>query len=77
MIQYAFTFGMLSRSSRETAINLRSSEAAVCFQPRCSKTVFSGWNASGMNARKPPVSSCSSRSRNRWSTRSAYVSTCP
>ena len=26
----------------------------MCFQPRLSKTVFSGWNASGMNARKPP-----------------------
>ena len=52
-------FGMLSSRSRETAISFRSSEAAVCFQPRCSKTVFSGWNASGMKARNPPVSSWS------------------
>ena len=28
----------------------------MCRQPRRSKTVFSGWNASGMNARKPPES---------------------
>ena len=59
MIQYAFTFGTLSRRSRETAIIFRSSEPAVCRQPRRSKTVFSGWKASGMKARKPPVSSCS------------------
>src|SRR6266540_1553677 len=77
MIQYALTFGMLSSSSRDTAMSFRSSEPVVCFQPRRSKTVFSGWNASGMKARKPPVLSCCSRRRSRWSTRSSYVSTCP
>ena len=39
--------------------------------------VFFGWNASGISARKPPVLSCWSRRRSRWSTRSSYVSTCP
>src|SRR5438874_3409308 len=77
MIQYAFTFGMLSRINLETAIIFRSSAPVVNLNPRRSNTVFSGWNASGMNARKPPVRSCCSRSRSRWSTRSSYVSTCP
>ena len=49
-------FGTLSSISRENASILRSSVPVVCRQPRRSKTVFSGWNASGMNARKPPVS---------------------
>ena len=71
MIQYAFTCGMLSSSSRETAIIFRSSAPVVKRKPRRSKTVFSGWKASGMKERKPPVSSCWSRSRSRWSTRSS------
>ena len=58
MIQYALMFGMLSSSSRDTAIIFRSSAPVVNLKPRRSKTVFSGWNASGMNARKPPVASC-------------------
>ena len=59
MIQYALMFGMLSSIRRETACILRSSCPVVNDQPRRSKTVFSGWNGSGMKARKPPVSSCS------------------
>ena len=43
----------------------------VNFQPRRSKTVFSGWNGSGMKAMKPPVSSCRSRSASRCSMRSS------
>ena len=35
----------------------------------CVRPVLSGWNASGMNVWKPPVSSCSSRRRIRWSMR--------
>ena len=46
---------MLSSRSLDTAIIFRSSEPAVNVQPRRSKTVFSGWKASGMKARKPPV----------------------
>ena len=53
MIQYALTFSMLSSISRETASIFRSSAPVVCRKPRRSKTVFSGWNASGMNATKP------------------------
>ena len=71
MIQYALMFGMLSSIRRETASILRSSWPVVNAQPRRSKTVFSGWNGSGMKARKPPVSSCSSRRRSRWSIRSS------
>ena len=37
----------------------------------------SGWNASGMNAWNPPVSSCSARRRGMWSTRSSSVSIVP
>ena len=70
-------FGTLSSISREKASIFRSSAPVVWRQPRRSKTVFSGWNASGMNARKPPVRSCWSRRRRMWSTRSSYVSTCP
>ncbi len=39
--------------------------------------LLSGWNASGMNAWKPQVSSCSARARSMWSTRSSAVSICP
>ena len=35
------------------------------------KWANSGWKASGMKARKPPVSSCCARRRRRWSTRSS------
>ena len=71
MIQYALMFGTLSSISRETASIFRSSAPVVCRQPRRSKTVFSGWKASGMKARKPPVRSCCSRRRSRWSMRSS------
>ena len=43
-------FGTLSSRSRETAITFRSSAPVVWCQPRRSKTVFSGWKASGTNA---------------------------
>ena len=71
MIQYAFTCSMLSSMRRDTAIIFRSSMPVVCFQPRRSKTVFSGWNGSGMNAMKPSVSSWRSRSVSRCSMRSS------
>ena len=37
----------------------------------------SSWNVHEKNARKPPVSSCSSRIRRKCSTRSSIVSTWP
>ena len=64
-------FGMLSSISRETASIFRSAAPVWKVKPRRSKTVFSGWNASGMKARKPPVLSCWSRSRSRCSIRSS------
>jgi hypothetical protein len=39
--------------------------------------LFSGWKASGMKVWKPPVSSCRSRRRSMWSTRSSTVSMVP
>ena len=48
--------GKLSSTSRLTAICLMSSMPVVF--GRCCSGVFSGWNASGMNVWKPPVSSC-------------------
>ena len=67
MIQYAFTCGTLSSISRLTAI-VRRSITALGFL-MCASPVLSGWNASGMNVWNPPVSSCSSRRRIRWSMR--------
>ena len=64
-------FGMLSSMRRETASIFRSAAPVWKAKPRRSKTVFAGWNASGMNARKPPVRSCWSRSRSRCSMRSS------
>ena len=40
-------------------------------------SVLSGWKVQQMNAVKPPVSSCSWRSRSKCSIRSANVSTWP
>jgi hypothetical protein len=40
-------------------------------------SVFAGWKASGMKARKPPEASCCSRRRTMWSTRSGIVSMWP
>ena len=67
MTQYALMCGKLSSISRLIAMTFRSitpeglGRWAIC--------ELSGWNASGMNVWNPPVSSCSSRSRTRWSIR--------
>ena len=75
MIQYDLMCGKLSSISRATAIAFRSSKPVVSgsFIAGASQ----GWKASGMKVTKPPVSSCSSRSRSRWSTRSSTDSMCP
>ena len=55
--QYALMCGKLSSISRLIAIVLQVHQAARL--RRCATAcVLSGWNASGMNVWKPPVSSC-------------------
>jgi hypothetical protein len=60
-IQNAFTCATLSSISRATACTRSVSDAggagSLCIW------LLSGWNASGMNAWKPPVSSCNARTR--------------
>ena len=46
---------VVEQGSLDTASTFRSSAPVVCRKPRRSKTVFSGWNASGTKARNPPV----------------------
>ena len=60
-IQNALTCGMLSSISRETACTRSVSVALGAGSFRI--WLLSGWNASGMNAWNPPVSSCSARAR--------------
>jgi hypothetical protein len=65
--QYALMCGMLSSISREIASVRRLSIAVGSGSLR--RLLFSLWNASGMKHWKPFVSSWSSRSFMRWSTR--------
>ena len=62
-----------SGSCRGRGARARTCAGSACgaCRRRGSSRVFSGWNGQQMNAVKPPVSSCSSRSRSRCSTRSA------
>ena len=73
--QLDWMLGKLSRYSRATACVFRYSNGPAGGMSAIS--VLSGWNDQQMKAVKPPVSSCSSRSRSRCSTRSASVSMWP
>ena len=52
---------VVERYSREIARTFRYSTAVASSQSRPPSAVFCGWKLQGMNAVKPPVSSCNSR----------------
>src|SRR5438270_572592 len=54
------TFSKFERKSREMASTFRYSTAVASSQCRPPRAVFLGWKLQGINAVKPPVSSCNS-----------------
>jgi hypothetical protein len=74
-IQNALMCGTLSSISRDTACTRSVSTAPGAGSFRI--WLLSGWNASGMNACRPPVSSWRARARSMWSMRSSGVSMWP
>src|SRR4051812_40095193 len=65
----------LSKNNRATQTNRRYSSEVAWVRPL--RWLFSAWYVHGMNDRKPPVRSCTSRIIRRCSMRSALVSPVP
>src|SRR6478752_4797864 len=71
------TFSKLERNRREMASTFRYSTAVASSQWRPPSAVFLGWKLQGINAVKPPVSSCRSKTRWKWLMRCSNVSPTP